>query len=69
MAVFITVLIRQTWGSWIHSTSSKFFFIMTHFNINLYTRIGGGWDGVVGTVMCWTIQASNPNGDGFSLAA
>jgi len=42
---------------------------MTHFNINLYTRIGGGWDGVVGTVMCWTIQASNPNGDGFSLAA
>lgn len=22
---------------------------MTHFNINLYTLIGGGWDGVVGS--------------------
>ena len=32
---------------------------MTHFNINLYTIIGGGWDAVVGTVTCYRMDDSD----------
>jgi hypothetical protein len=31
---------------------------MTHFNINMYTIIGGGWDGVVGAVTFYGLDGS-----------